>query len=538
MRSPALAALALAAVLGASLPAPAPAQDAPAPAPAPADEDQPSGPIAVGEGPGQDAAIERRIEGVLAELEGYEGVSVAVSEGVVTLAGEALDGAAVGRLDELVSRVEGVVAIENEVGTSADVGRRLDPVLERFRTRAEQLLAFLPLLAIAGAAFALVVGLGFLLARARWPWERIAPNAFVADVYRQIARLGFVVLGAVVALDILNATALLGTILGAAGIVGLAIGFAVRDTVENFISSVMLSFRQPFRPSDLVEIEGDMGRVIRLTSRATILLDLDGNQIRIPNATVFKARIVNYTRNHERRFLFEIGVASDADLAHVCEVATRTVAGLPFTLAEPVPLTWIDRIGDGAVILQVTGWVDQRETAFLSARGEALRLVKAAIEALGVEVPDTTYRVQLLGRGAATVTEVDAEDRPSPRRCRRRVPRPHPRSTSPRPAPSRRTRAHHRRRARGRPQARPPRRPRTGGVARARCPRCEALERPGRGRRHHGLEPDAEPWAAHAQGSGWARKPREPPARSPVPAGLPRGVGAMLRARGWRRRRR
>ena len=400
----------LATLLAAVLAVPAASQDAPAPDPAPA-EDGPTGTIELQEGPGQDEAIQRRIRGVLAELEGYEGVSVAVSEGVVTLAGEAVDGAAVSRLDELVGRVEGVVAIENEVTASADVGRRLDPAIERFTARGQQFLAFLPLLAIAAAAFALVVGLGFLAARLRWPWERLAPNSFVAEVYRQIARLAFVILGAVVALDILNATALLGTILGAAGLVGLAIGFAVRDTVENFIASVMLSFRQPFRPNDLVEIEGDMGKVVRLTSRATILLDLDGNQIRIPNATVFKARILNYTRNHERRFLFEIGVASDADFAHVCDVATRTVAGLPFTLAQPAPLSWIDRIGDGAVILQVTGWIDQRETAFPIARGEALRLVKSAIEGLGVEVPDTTYRVQLLGGGTASVTQL--EERPA-----------------------------------------------------------------------------------------------------------------------------
>ena len=390
---------------------PAAAQEAP---PAPAEDDQPSGPIAVEEDAGQDAAIERRIEGILSELEGYEDVSVSVSEGIVTLGGEAVDGAAVARLDELVGRVEGVVAIENEARASADVGRRLDPAVRRFRERGEQLLAFLPLLAIALAAFGLIVLVGLFVARRRWPWERIAPNAFVAEVYRQIARLAFVVLGAVVALDILNATALLGTILGAAGILGLAIGFAVRDTVENFIASVMLSFRQPFRPLDVVEIEGDVGKVVRLTSRATILMDLDGNQIRIPNATVFKARILNYTRNRERRFLFEIGVASDADLAHVRAVATRTVASLPFTLAEPEPVVWIDRIGDGAIVLQVTGWIDQEATAFLTARGEALRVVKAAIEGLGVEVPDTTYRVQLLGRGAAQVTEATGAEEEAP----------------------------------------------------------------------------------------------------------------------------
>ena len=96
------------------------------------------------------------------------------------------------------------------------------------------------------------------------------------------------VLGLVAALQILEATALLGAVLGGAGVIGIALGFAVRDTVDNYVSSLMLSLRQPFRANDHVVIEGHEGRVIRLTSRATILMTLDGNHLRIPNSTVFK----------------------------------------------------------------------------------------------------------------------------------------------------------------------------------------------------------------------------------------------------------
>ena len=95
----------------------------------------------------------------------------------------------------------------------------------------------------------IVTILGFAIARLRQPRDRFAPNAFIAEIYRQLVRLVFVLTGLVLALDVMNATALLSTILGAAGIIGLALGFAVRDTVENFIASIMLSIRQPFRPN-------------------------------------------------------------------------------------------------------------------------------------------------------------------------------------------------------------------------------------------------------------------------------------------------
>lgn len=366
--------------------------------------DQPQGTIEVEDSASQDAAIAVRIRNILSELDGYQDVTVTVSSGIVTLRGTTIDTTQAARLNDIVARIAGVVAIENEVAETTDVVARLNPAVERFQTRMAQAVALLPLVAVALFAFLIVLFAGVMLARMQAPWDRIAPNAFIANIYRQIVRMVFFVSGLVIALDILGATALLGTILGAAGIVGLAIGFAVRDTVENFIASIMLSIRQPFRPNDTVEIEGDIGKVIRLTSRATILLSFDGNHIRIPNATVFKSRIVNYSTNEERRFDFEIGVGSGGDLGHVRALAETVVQDLPFTLTDPAPMTWIERIGDGSVILVVTGWIDQRVTSLALAKGEAIRMVKAAIEDAGIEVPDTTYRIQLIGDSAAPHT--------------------------------------------------------------------------------------------------------------------------------------
>jgi small-conductance mechanosensitive channel len=187
----------------------------------------------------------------------------------------------------------------------------------------------------------------------------------------------------------------LGTFLGAAGILGIALGFAVKDSVENFIASVMLSLRQPFRPNDLVEIDGDLGRVIRLTSRATILLSVDGNHIRIPNSTVFKARIVNFSENAERRFQFDLGVDAEADLARVRDVGLGALGGLGFVLDRPAPAVWVEGVGDSNVVIRFAAWVDQTKTDFALARGEAIRIVKCAVEAAGFGLPEPIYRVRL-----------------------------------------------------------------------------------------------------------------------------------------------
>lgn len=371
---------------------------------------QPDGTIAVESDRAQDFATRDRIMEIIGQLDGYSDVRATVRNGIVTLRGEVLEAERITALTDLVARVDGVVAIENEVVETTDVVERLSPAIQRIQNRVTQFVAFTPLIGIALFAGAITIWIGFFIARRNWPFDRLAPNAFIADIYRQVVRLVFIVLGLVLALDLLNATALLSTILGAAGIAGLAIGFAVRDTVENFISSIMLSIRQPFRPKDLVEIDGDLGHVIRLTSRATILLSLDGNHIRIPNSTVFKSKIVNYSRNDERRVAFTLGIDPGADIAAAQDIVLAALGELPFLLETPAPAVWVEGVGDSTIDITAAGWILQHKTSITMAKGEAIRVVKARLEEAGIGLPEPTFR--LIGTG------VGAED------VRRAVPKP------------------------------------------------------------------------------------------------------------------
>ena len=169
------------------------------------------------------------------------------------------------------------------------------------------------------------------------------------------------VLGIVIALDIIGAGALLGAVLGGAGVVGIALGFAMRDTIENYVASLMLSLRQPFRANDHVLIDDKEGRVIRLTSRATILMTLDGNHLRIPNGQVFRAIILNYTRNPQRRFEFDLGVDADDDAQAARVLGRATLQALPFVLATPPAEARIVEVGDSNVLIRFMGWIDQNE---------------------------------------------------------------------------------------------------------------------------------------------------------------------------------
>ena len=120
-------------------------------------------------------------------------------------------------------------------------------------------------------------------------------------------------------------------------------------------SSALLSLRQPFNPNDLIEVNVLRGRVIRLTSRGTTLLTLDGNHIRIPNQIIYKAVLTNYTRNPERRFMVDLTIDPGADLGRARDLVLRALAGMDFVLERPEPVARLDAQGPGPVVIRAGG---------------------------------------------------------------------------------------------------------------------------------------------------------------------------------------
>jgi small conductance mechanosensitive channel len=198
----------------------------------------------------------------------------------------------------------------------------------------------------------------------------------------------------IAAMNILGATAMMGTILGGGRRDRPRHRLPVRDTLENYISSIMLSVRQPFRANEHVVIDQHEGKVMRLTSRSTVLMTLDGNHLRIPNSTVFKAVILNYTRNPERRFDFDLGVDVADDPVAAMQLGLDRMKALPFVLKDPEPEAYIQTVGDSNIVLRFMGWVDQRETNFGKARGLAIAATKEALEEGGFTLPEPIYKLR------------------------------------------------------------------------------------------------------------------------------------------------
>ena len=374
----------------------APATSIPTPAPPPviSGESTNNAQIETTPTPQKDNDIRRRITGIFSEIEGLQAVNISVTQGVVTLTGETANEKKAQQAINLTNRLTDVVTVEDKINRTLDVQENVSTVYQGLKAQVANLVKALPLLLVGIIIFALVTWFGSWLSNRKKMWQRLTPNPFVAELLSQTVKVIFIIFGLILALSLIGAETILSTLLGGAGVIGIAVGFAVKDTIENYIASLMLSIRQPFRARDHIVINGQEGIVVRLTSRATILMTLDGNQLRIPNSEVFKGTILNYTKNPERRFTFELGVDANDDPLAAIKVGLDAIHTLDFVLDEPKAIAVITNVGDSNIVLEFQTWVDQSQTDFSKARSIAIRETKHALENEGFSLPEPIYRLR------------------------------------------------------------------------------------------------------------------------------------------------
>ena len=344
--------------------------------------------------PLKDNDIQQRISGIFSEIDGLQAVNVSVNQGVVTLTGETPNEKKAQQAINLTNRLTDVVTVEDRINRTLDVQDNVSTVYQSLKAQTKNLVKALPLLLVGIVLFALVTWFGSWLSNRQKMWQRLTPNPFVAELLAQTVKVIFIIFGLILALSLIGAETILGTLLGGAGVIGIAVGFAVKDTIENYIASLMLSIRQPFRARDHILINNQEGIVVRLTSRATILMTLDGNQLRIPNAEVFKATILNYTKNPERRFTFELGVDANDDPLAAIKVGIDAICQLGFALDKPKVTAVIKEVGESNIVLQFQVWVNQLEADFSKARSIAIRETKHALEDEGFTLPEPIYQLR------------------------------------------------------------------------------------------------------------------------------------------------
>jgi len=343
----------------------------------------------------QDEAIAARFRAISAAIAGMETVEVNVQAGVLTLKGEVNTAQLKTAAADIANRLQGVVHVQNQLQEPVALRSRLAPAVDKFGEMLTNTVQMLPLLLLALLSIVLFWLAGSWLSQRGALLRRLGLSELATNLGMRFVRLIITSIGILIALELLDATALVSAVLGVAGVIGIALGFAFRNIVENYLAGVLLSTRNPFAIGDFIQVDSMSGSVVRLTSRDTVLMTLDGNHLRIPNSQIITSPMTNFSRNPLRRFEFSVGVSVDLDLVVVRQLAIATLQQMTGILADPRPRVLVQELGDSTVTVRVLAWVDQRDTDFLKARSEAIRLVKAAFDKAGIEMPEPIYRIHM-----------------------------------------------------------------------------------------------------------------------------------------------
>lgn len=177
----------------------------------------------------------------------------------------------------------------------------------------------------------------------------------------------------------------LGVVLGAAGVLTVAVGFASQTSASNVISGLFLLVEQPFKVGDTVQVGGTTGQVLSVDLLSVKLRTFDNTYVRVPNESLIKSEVKTLTRFPIRRIDLPVGIAYKEDLEQVRGVLLRVADENPLCLDLPKPQILLIGFGDSSVNLQFSVWT-QREN-FLDVKNSLLETVKRAFDEAGIEIP-------------------------------------------------------------------------------------------------------------------------------------------------------
>ncbi|PLX94425.1 MAG: mechanosensitive ion channel protein [Desulfuromonas sp.] len=177
----------------------------------------------------------------------------------------------------------------------------------------------------------------------------------------------------------------LSVLLGAAGVLSVAIGFASQTSASNLISGLFLLGECPFAIGDVIRIGTTTGEVLSIDLLSTKLRTFDNLYVRIPNESMLKSEVTTLTRFPIRRLDLQLGVAYKENIERVCDVLSGVADKNPLCLDEPGPLFIFQGFGDSAMNLQFSLWT-KREN-FIDLKNSIHAEIKTAFDENAIEIP-------------------------------------------------------------------------------------------------------------------------------------------------------
>ena len=180
----------------------------------------------------------------------------------------------------------------------------------------------------------------------------------ISNFISEATKWAFYIFGLIIALNIVGFGGIASNLIAGAGISAIIFGFAFKDIGENFLAGIILALKRPFEIGDIIEVDGYKGNVQDLDLRITHLRNVEGKDIYIPNSSIIKNTLINYTKDGNLRVSFMIGIAPECNISLTRSLIIEYLNQNKQNLKNPLPNVIVQDLGEFTTDLQVLFWVD------------------------------------------------------------------------------------------------------------------------------------------------------------------------------------
>ncbi len=190
----------------------------------------------------------------------------------------------------------------------------------------------------------------------------------------------------------------LSAIWGAAGIAGVAIGFAAQTSVSNIISGIFVLTEGTIKIGDFISVGDVSGIVDNVNLLSVRVHTLDNQMVRIPNSTVINSNLTNFSFHSKRRFTFGVSIAYETDMEKALEALSKAPSLCPTVLQDPAPAVWFDGFGDSGINMTAAVWF--KSSDLVATKNAMYVAIKKCFDEAGIEIP---YNKIVVDSGKLTV---------------------------------------------------------------------------------------------------------------------------------------
>lgn len=224
--------------------------------------------------------------------------------------------------------------------------------------------------------------------------ERRRKHMNAGLVLGRLAEGGIMLVGVLVALVIAVPSFEPAQLIQLLGISGVAIGFAFRDILQNFLAGLLILLTEPFRINDQIIVGSFEGTVEEIETRATTIRTYDGRRVVIPNTNLFTQSVTVNTAFPTRRLQYDIGIGYGDDIAKAKAVITGAITDVHGIMRNPPPEVLVVGLADYTVTLRARWWINPpRRADTMESMSDALHAIKDALTEAGIDLPFPTRQI-------------------------------------------------------------------------------------------------------------------------------------------------